>query len=61
MTMARVVHATVAGLLRSLVMVGAHGGGSPVTRSSPTASSRPPLASPGLQLRRPVAKDGVRC
>jgi hypothetical protein len=41
----------VAGLLRSFATVGAHGGGSPATRSSSMASSRPPLASPRVQLR----------
>jgi hypothetical protein len=50
----------VAGLLRSSATTGAHDGGSPVTRSSPMASSRPPLASPRIQLRRAVAEDGVR-
>jgi hypothetical protein len=45
------VRAMVAGLIRSSAMMGAHGGGSPATRSSSTTSSRPPLASPRLQLR----------
>jgi hypothetical protein len=44
------VRATVTGLLLSLTTAGAHGGGSLVTRSSPTAPLRPPLASPRLQL-----------
>jgi hypothetical protein len=52
------VRATVACLLRSLAMAGAHGGGSPASRSSPTATLRPPLASPGLQLRRAAVEDG---
>jgi hypothetical protein len=42
----------VASLLRSSATAGAHGGGSPATRSSPTAFSRPPLVSPRLQLWR---------
>jgi hypothetical protein len=50
----------VASLLRSSVTVAAHDGGSPATRSSPMASSRPPLASPRLQLRQVAAEDGVR-
>jgi hypothetical protein len=52
------VCATVAGLLRSSATAGAHDGGSPATRSSPTAPLRPPLASPRLQLRRATAEDG---
>jgi hypothetical protein len=52
------VLAMVVGLLRSLAMAGAHGGDSPVTRSSPTAPLRPPLASPRLQLWRAAVKDG---
>jgi hypothetical protein len=55
----RAVCATVVGLLQSLVTAGAHGEGSPVTRSSPTASSRPPLDSPRLQLQRAAVEDGV--
>jgi hypothetical protein len=50
----------VAGLLRSSVTVAAHDGGSPATRSSSMASSRPPLASPRLQLRQAVGEDGMR-
>jgi hypothetical protein len=53
------VRVMVAGLLRSSAMAGAHGGGSPVIRSSPTASLPPPLASPRLQLWREVAEDDV--
>jgi hypothetical protein len=51
------VHATVASLLRSSATAGAHGGGSLVTRSSPTAHLEPSLASPRLQLRRAAAED----
>jgi hypothetical protein len=43
---------------RSSTMVGAHSGCSPMTRSSPTAPLRPPLASPRLQLRRAAVEDG---
>jgi hypothetical protein len=52
------VRATMAGLLRSSVMVGAQGGGSPTIRSSPTAPLWPPLASRRIQLRRAAVKDG---
>jgi hypothetical protein len=54
----RAVRVMVAGLLRSSTMVGAHSGCSPMTRSSPTAPLRPPLASPRLQLRRAAVEDG---
>jgi hypothetical protein len=54
------MHAMVVGLLRSSVTVGAHGGGSPVTGTCPTASWRPPLASPRLKLWRAAAEDGAR-
>jgi hypothetical protein len=50
------VRVTVTGLLRSLATAGAHGGGSPMIRSSPAALLRPPLASPRLQLRRATAR-----
>jgi hypothetical protein len=46
------------GLQRSSATAGAHGRGAPMTRSSPTALLRPPLASPRLQLRRAVVEDG---
>jgi hypothetical protein len=54
------VCAIVAGLVQSSTMAGAHGGGSLVTRSSPTTSSRPPLASCSLQLCRAAVGGGVR-
>jgi hypothetical protein len=50
------VRVMVTGLLWSSATAGAHGGGSPMIRSSPAALLRLPLASPRLQLRRATAR-----